>query len=65
VDDLQKNFEMNPENGIIVSQFKVNATSASDVELLLLAKYLTKIARVDDVSALDHSKWRDIATTLS
>lgn len=54
---------MNPLNGIVISKFKVGAESNSDIELLLMGRYLDYISRFDDLSILDHSKWRE--TTLA
>jgi len=33
---------------------------AEDQELKILSKYLVKISAVDDLTALDHSGWRNI-----
>lgn len=58
VDDLSRNFAMNPKNGLKIPAFK-NAleTRSSDRVLLHLAKYLVLIASQSDLSALDHSNW--------
>lgn len=58
VDDLSRNFALNPKNGLKIPAFK-NAlqTRSSDRVLLRLAKYLTLIAAQSDLSALDHNNW--------
>jgi len=58
VDDLSRNFALNPKNGLKIPAFK-NAlqTRSTDHVLLRLAKYLKLIASQKDFSALDHSNW--------
>ncbi|KAJ9538201.1 hypothetical protein OSB04_030934 [Centaurea solstitialis] len=57
-DDVQKNFVMNPHNGLTIKPFKkAHANRDSDVELVKLAQYLLAIADLDDISILDHMKW--------
>lgn len=55
IDDLARNFALNPRNGIKVTPFK-NAIQASktDQELKLLAKYLKLMASVKDVTEVSH-----------
>jgi len=61
VDDLGKNFAMNPRNGIEVSPFRVrNANSADDVELKNLTAYLLSLVSAPDLSEVDHTQWRSI-----
>lgn len=56
VDDLSRNFVMNPRNGIPVKAFyiKEGSNPTSDRELFDLAKYLINIASQADLSAPDH-----------
>ncbi|XP_071714934.1 ubiquitin-like domain-containing CTD phosphatase [Rutidosis leptorrhynchoides] len=57
-DDLQRNFVMNPQNGLTIRPFrKAHANRDSDWELVKLAQYLFAIAQLDDISILDHNKW--------
>ena len=56
VDDLSRNFAMNPVNGIKIKAFKNN--KKSDKELFYLTKYLLKIAELEDVSTKEHRKWK-------
>lgn len=58
VDDLSRNFALNPKNGLKIPAFK-NAlqTRATDKVLLRLAKYLCLIASQADLSTLDHNNW--------
>ncbi len=61
VDDLRRNFMMNPQSGLRITPFK-NAplTRATDRELFNLEKYLRLIAEKEpDFTTLDHSKWKD------
>ncbi|CAI0375352.1 unnamed protein product [Linum tenue] len=58
-DDLRRNFVMNPQNGLTIKPFrKAHANRDSDQELVKLTEYLLAIAELDDISTLDHSKWK-------
>ncbi|KAH7107621.1 HAD subfamily IIID h [Auriculariales sp. MPI-PUGE-AT-0066] len=67
IDDLSRNFALNPGNGIKITAFKDCTTSRSrqDEELRFCSVYLRFLADVPDISSCDHSKWRTLATTLS
>ena len=57
-DDLQRNFLMNPQNGLKVKPFKNAHTSRyKDKELPKLLKYLIAISKLDSFKHLDHSQW--------
>jgi len=58
VDDLSRNFAMNPKNGLKITPFK-NAleTKATDAVLLSLAKYLKHIADHNDLTTINHHHW--------
>merc|ERR1719516_227303 len=57
-DDLRRNFLMNPQNGLKIRPFReAHKNRGSDKELVGLAKYLTAIASLEDLSGLRHSKW--------
>lgn len=59
-DDLRRNFVMNPQNGLVIKPFrKAHINRASDQELLGLADYLVAISALDDLSELDHQRWKD------
>lgn len=59
-DDLRRNFVMNPQNGLVIKPFrKAHINRATDQELLGLADYLVAISPLDDLSELDHRRWRD------
>ncbi|KNE68220.1 HAD hydrolase, family IIID [Allomyces macrogynus ATCC 38327] len=60
VDDLQRNFALNPRNGIRVDPWFWSVDAAlEDVELRSLARYLMRVvAPAEDVTALDHRAWR-------
>ncbi|GAA5835350.1 hypothetical protein JCM3766R1_004764 [Sporobolomyces carnicolor] len=61
IDDLSRNFAMNPKNGIKVHAYK-DALSrdnvSTDVELLYCARYLLQLVSVQDVTTVDHSRFR-------
>jgi len=58
VDDLSRNFAMNPKNGLKIPPFKNAAeTRSSDTVLRALAKYLKLVAKTEDISSMDHTKW--------
>lgn len=65
VDDLSRNFAMNPGSGIKISAYK-NYTSArhTDEELRFLSRYLDSIVVSTDFTSIDFSKWRKIAEDL-
>jgi len=57
-DDLRRNFLMNPQNGLKIRPFReAHKNRDTDNELVGLAKYLSKIARLEDLSELRHSRW--------
>lgn len=58
IDDLSRNFAMNPRNGIEVTPFRVKH-GAGDVELEHLTAYLLSLVAVPDLTQVDHSKWRN------
>lgn len=57
IDDLSRNFAMNPPNGIEVTPFRVKHCSG-DVELEHLTAYLLSLVSAPDLSKVDHSNWR-------
>lgn len=59
IDDLARNFAMNPASGLQCTCYKRKRSRARhDVELLQLAAYLEHIAeKHDDFTQLDHAKW--------
>ncbi|KAK3843465.1 MAG: HAD subfamily IIID h [Linnemannia gamsii] len=59
VDDLSRNFAMNPKSGIKIGAFKNGAVSRhSDRELFHLAKYLLFISKANDFKEHDHKNWK-------
>ncbi|KAG0256790.1 hypothetical protein DFQ27_005495 [Actinomortierella ambigua] len=59
VDDLSRNFAMNPRSGLKISAFKNGPVARqTDRELLHLAEYLANIALNDDFQQLDHKHWK-------
>jgi len=62
-DDLRRNFLMNPQNGLKIRPFKeAHKNRESDKELVGLAKYLVKIAKLSDFTGLRHSRWEKYCT---
>ncbi|XP_059469165.1 ubiquitin-like domain-containing CTD phosphatase 1 [Neocloeon triangulifer] len=56
VDDLPKNFLMNPQTGLRIKRFD---GKRSDRELSKLSRYLKKIASQKDFTVLNHSNWEN------
>ena len=62
-DDIRRNFLMNPQNGLRIKAFReAHKHRETDRELLKLAKYLKRIARLDDLSTLNHKHWTRMIT---
>ncbi|EGC30465.1 hypothetical protein DICPUDRAFT_157806 [Dictyostelium purpureum] len=58
VDDLSKNFAMNPKNGVHVPPFKIkDAKKYGDSVLFHLTKYLNNISSEEDFTKIDHKEW--------
>ncbi|GIL65800.1 hypothetical protein Vafri_19425 [Volvox africanus] len=58
LDDLKRNYIMNPQQGLVIRPFrKAHLTRGSDRELLGLKSYLEAIAPLDSLEELDHSRW--------
>ncbi|CAG0890514.1 unnamed protein product [Darwinula stevensoni] len=59
LDDCSRNFLMNPQNGLKIPPFReAHLNRHKDRVLLHMSQYLKSIAKMDDFSSLDHSKWR-------
>ncbi|GAA5834106.1 hypothetical protein JCM9279_004216 [Rhodotorula babjevae] len=61
VDDLSRNFALNPACGLKVKAYKDALTRdrmSSDKELLYVARYLLQVANHDDLTQLDHSRFK-------
>jgi ubiquitin-like domain-containing CTD phosphatase 1 len=58
-DDTRRNFLMNPQNGLKIKAFREAwKNRETDQELFLLSIYLSKIAKLDDFTSLDHKYWQ-------
>eukprot|EP01102_Stenamoeba_stenopodia_P021975 TRINITY_DN8995_c0_g1_i1.p1 TRINITY_DN8995_c0_g1~~TRINITY_DN8995_c0_g1_i1.p1 ORF type:complete len:351 (+),score=96.42 TRINITY_DN8995_c0_g1_i1:44-1054(+) len=58
IDDLSRNFLMNPKNGLKIEPFRqAPLNRATDRVLKKLGKYLCLIADVEDLRTLDHKAW--------
>lgn len=66
VDDLSRNFVLNPGEGIKISAFKLDGTleSQNDRELEKLGRYLVWLASHADFKEVDHKNWKKIARAL-
>ncbi|KAJ3541306.1 hypothetical protein NM688_g6107 [Phlebia brevispora] len=67
VDDLGRNFALNPNQGLKISAFKEAHTprAMSDRELDKLSRYMVHIATShSDFSALNHKDWKDTVRSL-
>eukprot|EP01071_Lankesteria_metandrocarpae_P005333 Lankesteria_metandrocarpae@DN3959_c0_g1_i3.p1 len=62
VDDLERNFAMNPQNGVKISSFRRHKVQ-NDCELLHMSTYISYLASLDDISSVNHSSWRDQVLT--
>ncbi|KAF8942608.1 hypothetical protein BGZ47_006319 [Haplosporangium gracile] len=59
VDDLSRNFAMNPKSGVKIGAYKNGALSRhTDRELYHLAKYLLFISKSHDLKEHDHKNWK-------
>ncbi|CAM0137872.1 unnamed protein product [Umbelopsis sp. WA50703] len=59
VDDLSRNFALNPKAGLKISAFKhAPVKRLTDRELYYVARYLLLIVNVDDFTTLNHKRWR-------
>lgn len=57
VDDLARNFALNPQCGLKIPPFKDYRSQQDDRVLLQIARYLLAIARLPSFTALDHTAW--------
>ncbi|KRT79759.1 hypothetical protein AMK59_7136 [Oryctes borbonicus] len=59
IDDIRRNFLMNPKNGLRIRRFKqAHLNRATDNELLRLSKYLKDLAlNCDDFTTVNHRHW--------
>ena len=65
LDDLARNFALNPDAGLKVTAFYRSKSKAKrDTELLGLSKYLVELARQspDRFASIDFAKWQDVVT---
>ncbi|KAK4057984.1 hypothetical protein OIO90_000723 [Microbotryomycetes sp. JL221] len=65
VDDLSRNFAMNPKNGLKLRAYKdaMNYRS-TDHELVWVARYLLQLVNFPDFSKLDHTKFKKVKYAL-
>ncbi|THG99973.1 hypothetical protein EW026_g2480 [Hermanssonia centrifuga] len=67
IDDLGRNFALNPNQGLKIPAFKDAHTphSMADRELDKVTRYMVHIASThDDFSILNHKDWKDVARNL-
>jgi ubiquitin-like domain-containing CTD phosphatase 1 len=67
IDDLTRNFALNPHNGVTCTgYYRKKREALRDVELVALAAYLTRLAsEVVDFATVDHRGWREVAAGTS
>merc|ERR1711971_518680 len=60
IDDLRRNFALNPQQGLTIKAYKkAHINKHTDDELLHLTHYLMLIAKLDSFRNLDHDEWKD------
>lgn len=66
VDDLGRNFALNPRQGLKISAFRDAHTprAMADRELDDLAKYLLHVASIEDMETLNHKDWKRVVRAL-
>ncbi|PLW52373.1 hypothetical protein PCANC_01678 [Puccinia coronata f. sp. avenae] len=64
LDDLSRNFALNPRSGVKLSAFKNARANKHDRQLVFLARYFLQIASLPDVRMVDHKKWADCSLPL-
>ncbi|KAJ7632993.1 HAD subfamily IIID h [Roridomyces roridus] len=66
IDDLSRNFALNPGEGLKISAFKGAGTAQAiaDRELDKLARYMVHIASVDDFRTVSHKDWKSVVRSL-
>jgi len=63
LDDLSRNFALNPGNGLTVTAFYRKKQGKRDVELLGLARYLERLAsEVEDFTTIQLKHWQDVVS---
>uniref|UniRef100_A0A1I8IYQ1 FCP1 homology domain-containing protein n=1 Tax=Macrostomum lignano TaxID=282301 RepID=A0A1I8IYQ1_9PLAT len=62
IDDIRRNFAMNPQSGLRIRPFRqAHQHRQHDRELIRIAEYLEAIADVEDFRELDHRRWEKYA----
>ncbi|KAJ8088081.1 hypothetical protein PM082_013632 [Marasmius tenuissimus] len=66
IDDLSRNFALNPQSGLKIHAFKNAHTpqSLADRELFKLSRYLLHIAQMPDFKNLAHKSWKEVVKSL-
>ncbi|KAF8892432.1 HAD-like domain-containing protein [Infundibulicybe gibba] len=66
VDDLSRNFALNPREGLKIHAFKNAHTpeAMADRELDKLSRYMLHIANIDDFRNLSHREWKNVVRRL-
>jgi len=66
IDDLRRNFIMNPQCGLRIRPFRsAHLNRTTDRELVRIGNYLRKIARLGDFSPLNHRKWESYVSKVN
>ncbi|EEB91527.1 hypothetical protein MPER_10094 [Moniliophthora perniciosa FA553] len=66
IDDLSRNFALNPQCGLKIHAFKSahSPQAIADRELFKLSRYLVHIASIPDFQSLSHKVWKDVVRGL-
>ncbi|KAJ2359096.1 hypothetical protein IWW50_001582 [Coemansia erecta] len=60
VDDLERNFALNRQNGLKIRRYRRASSRAQrDTELMKLTRYLLLIAQLPSFEHLNHAQWQD------
>ncbi|CAH7689277.1 HAD-like domain-containing protein [Phakopsora pachyrhizi] len=59
LDDLSRNFVLNPTSGVKISAFKNARENKHDRQLVFLARYFLQLSTISDVRTIDHKRWAD------
>lgn len=59
LDDLRRNFILNPQHGLVIKPFRKSTTSAKkDEEFFKLRRYFNILATLESFESLDHNGWK-------
>lgn len=66
IDDLGRNFALNPQSGLKIKPYKdAHTTRPHDRELVYLTRYLQLIANEKEFTGLDHANWKKVVEAMA